>query len=297
MPDDKFYDLIKKMWRFYGKLKLKTINLEEQKVVYLEANPNSSEIIVMLHGITADKYMWPIFARKFVNNGYRVIIPDLPPFGESSYSENINYSIQQQTEYLKKILTKLGVNKSFHIMGNSMGGGIAGKFTILYPELIKSLVLFDNMGVYSVKRTDFLKNIEAGKKNLMLIKNKEDLEGMLNLVYHKLPFIPSKVKKILLRDGIKNYDRNKKVFDDLLAENWYFENELDKINTATFIMWGRNDKVFDVSTASFLNKGIANSKVYIVDNCGHMPMNENPLFSSKKILNFLQELNKQVNKE
>jgi pimeloyl-ACP methyl ester carboxylesterase len=172
-----------------------------------------------------------------------------------------------------------------------MGGGVAGKFTILYPKSIKSLTLIDNMGVYSVKRTKFLENLESGGKNLMLIKTREDLNEMFKLVYHKVPFIPSKIKNVILEEGIKNHDRNKKVFDDLMKEEWYFENELDKINTPTLIMWGEYDEVFDLSSAYLLNKGIKNSKIKIIDNSGHIPMNETPNPTSETVLDFINNIN------
>ncbi len=284
------YELVKWIWRKYAEVKIKKIEVNHENMIYLEGNHESKRVIVMLHGITADKYVWSIFARKFVKEGYRVIIPDLPPFGESSYNENINYSIEYQAKNLKVFLKILGVDK-FHIMGNSMGGGIATKFTILYPQTINSLVLFDNMGIYSVKKTKFLKNLEEGKRNLMLIKNKKELDIMLKLVYHKIPFIPFPIKEELLKESIINYNKNKHVFDNLLTENWDLEKELYKINVPTFIMWGKYDNVFDISTLGVINKGIKNSQSFIVDNCGHMPMNEKALFSSKMILNFLQKLN------
>jgi pimeloyl-ACP methyl ester carboxylesterase len=42
--------------------------------------------------------MWPFFAKKFVKNNYRVIALDLPPFGESTYNDQINYSIENQAK-------------------------------------------------------------------------------------------------------------------------------------------------------------------------------------------------------
>jgi len=285
------FDLVKLGWRKYAGLDIKSILVNSRKMVYLEANPNSKNIIVMLHGITADKYMWPVFARKFVKNGYRVIIPDLPPFGESEYDLSINYSLENQAKNLKIFLENINVNHKIHIMGNSMGGGVSAKFTILYPDLVTSLVLFDNMGIYSVKRTKFLENLESGDKNLMLIKNKSDLNGMLNLVYHKQPFIPPVIKKELLRERKLSYDKDKKVFNDLLSEKWYLEEELDKIKVKTFIIWGKYDEVFDFSTVEVLKMGIENSNSLIVDNCGHMPMNEKAYYTAKKVLKFIKSLN------
>ena len=290
ISDKKLYNIIKFLYRAISKTKLKSILVNNQKVVYLEANPKSENVIVLLHGITADKYIWPYFARRFAKKGYRVIIPDLPPFGESQYDENIDYSVEYQAKNLRDILKAIKLEGDFHLAGNSMGGGVAAKLAILHPELIKSLILIDNMGIYTAKRTEFLNNIESGGKNFLLIQNKEDLQKMLNLVYYKIPYIPKAVARELIREGRLNYDLNKKVFDDLIKEEWYMDNDLDKIKVPTFILWGSDDKVFDISSVKILEEGIKGSSSDIINKSGHLPINEHGDISSEKVMNFIENL-------
>ena len=281
------YDAIKWFWRKYARLHTETVYINNEKNVYFTNKIKSDKIIIMLHGITADKYMWAIFSKKFTNKGYKVIIPDIPPFGESDYNPNIKYTINYQAENLKKFMEKLNI-KQAHISGNSMGGGIAAKFSIEFPQFTKSLILFDNLGIYSVKRSEFLKELEKGN-NLMLINNQKEFEKMLSLVYYKVPPIPCSVKKELTELNIKAKEKNKKVFDDLLKEEWNLEKELDKINVPALVIWGENDKVFDAETVEVLKK-IKNVKIKIIKKCGHMPMNEKPFKTSSKVLEFLKSL-------
>jgi hypothetical protein len=64
-----------------ARLERKTMQLGDHEITYLEGGKGPA--IVMLHGITADSGNWTRFARYYTAN-YRVVIPDLPGFGESS---------------------------------------------------------------------------------------------------------------------------------------------------------------------------------------------------------------------
>ncbi len=64
-----------------ARLERKTMQLGDHEITYLEGGKGPA--IVMLHGITADSGNWTRFARYYTAN-YRVVIPDLPGFGEAA---------------------------------------------------------------------------------------------------------------------------------------------------------------------------------------------------------------------
>src|SRR4030042_6829874 len=127
-------------------LTLKSVNIPDFKVVYLEGGTGDTTI-VMLHGFSASKDHWLRFSKYFTQN-YHVIIPDLPGFGESSKPQDKKYNIMSQVERLNLLAKELKLTK-FHIVGNSMGGNIAGNYAATYPEMVKTLGLFDAAGVIS----------------------------------------------------------------------------------------------------------------------------------------------------
>ncbi|MDZ7587819.1 MAG: alpha/beta hydrolase [Parasphingorhabdus sp.] len=49
---------------------------------------------------------------------------------------------------------------------------------------------------------------------------------------------------------------------------------LDEIRLPTLIIWGRHDRLIDVSCATVLHEGIANSELLILEDAGHVPMIE-----------------------
>ena len=285
ISDTTFLNFITNLNIKLAKMKVKNISTSKGRVEYIEGGNNNTEVLLLLHGITADKNQWPIFAKQFIKK-YRVIALDLPPFGNSEIDWNYKYSLKNQAKLLKEIIDKLEIS-NFHIVGNSMGGGVAAEFVLQNPNLVKSLALFDTMGVYSAKRTDFLNNLESGENNFLLIQNFQDIDKMFEVLFYKSPFTPKKIKREILRLGKENFKINNYIFDNLIEEDYWLENELHKIDIPTLILWGEDDKIFDKSSTEVIEKNIKNTTLVIIEKCGHLPMFERPKATAKAYQNFL----------
>ena len=61
----------------------------------------------------------------------------------------------------------------------------------------------------------------------------------------------------------------------------------DKIYIPTMIIWGRDDQLFPVEEAESLNSQISNSKLEVIDHCGHIPQEEKPRITFNIINDFL----------
>ncbi|MCB2065445.1 MAG: alpha/beta fold hydrolase [Erythrobacter sp.] len=76
----------------------------------------------------------------FVDAGFRVILPDLIGYGQSSKPEGIDYTLQLFTDTLYDALRQHGIDQAV-LVGNSLGGGIALLMTLDHPEFASKLVL------------------------------------------------------------------------------------------------------------------------------------------------------------
>ena len=76
------------------------------------------------------KTIGPVFA-KFISPAYHLVALDLPGFGESTCLEDASYSIEDQAKRLNRFADAVGLKK-FHIVGNSMGGLIAARYTVMF---------------------------------------------------------------------------------------------------------------------------------------------------------------------
>jgi abhydrolase domain-containing protein 6 len=272
--------------RTEAKLTIKSVNIPDFKIVYAEGG--TGDTIILVHGFTGNKDNWPSFAKLFTPN-YRVIIPDLPGFGDSSKPQDKNYSIMSQVERLHLFAKELKLTK-FHLAGNSMGGSIAGNYAATYPDMVKTLGLFNSAGVVSPIKSERALLLEKGI-NPFVIKDVSDFDKLMEFAFVKPPQIPSFMKKYLAKQAIKASPFNQKIGKDTSSDSLILESKLDKITAPTLILWGDSDKLIHVSSVDVFAKGIKNSKSVVIKECGHMPMLEKPAETAAIYQDFLQGKN------
>jgi 4,5:9,10-diseco-3-hydroxy-5,9,17-trioxoandrosta-1(10),2-diene-4-oate hydrolase len=76
----------------------------------------------------------------FVAAGFRVVLPDLIGYGQSSKPEDIDYTLALFTDTLYEALQAIGIRKAT-LIGNSLGGGIAIQMSLDHPGFIDRLIL------------------------------------------------------------------------------------------------------------------------------------------------------------
>lgn len=125
-----------------------TIQGESLQMAYMDVKPRQSngETIMLLHGKNFNGAYWRETATRLQQQGYRVIIPDQIGFGKSSKPVSIQYSFQLLAKNTKSLLDTLNVQK-LAILGHSMGGMLATRFALMYPETVNKLILENPIGL------------------------------------------------------------------------------------------------------------------------------------------------------
>ena len=108
-----------------------------------ESGPVDGAPVIFIHGSGPGASGASNFrdnAAAFAAAGYRVILPDLIGYGESSKPEGIDYTLDLFTETLLAALDALGVERAT-LIGNSLGGGIAIQIALSRPDFVDQLIL------------------------------------------------------------------------------------------------------------------------------------------------------------
>lgn len=257
---------------YYG-FEQTSVDIGEMKLAAYIGGPEDKPAIVMIHGYSADKDVWPRFAKYFVED-YRVIIPDLAGHGDTGFDPTSSFRGPAQAERVSKMMTALGIEKA-HIIGNSMGGFITGWFARLYPDQTITATPVDPAGVASPIPSDREVMIANGQ-NPFFVKSREDFDSFYPMTMEKPPYLP---EFILAAMAQKYQDRRQELvaIDADLGSNDGLIDELEQITAPTLIMWGNADRLLHVSAAAIWQSKIANSQVHIFDGVGHMPMVEVPV--------------------
>ncbi|MDQ8193766.1 alpha/beta hydrolase [Coraliomargarita sp. SDUM461004] len=115
---------------------------------YMDVAPRGEALatVLLLHGKNFSGAYFEETARALLQEGYRVVMPDQIGFGKSSKPENYQYSFQQLAQNTRQLLESLQIQK-VHVLGHSMGGMIASRFALMYPEMTTSLTLLNPIGL------------------------------------------------------------------------------------------------------------------------------------------------------
>jgi abhydrolase domain-containing protein 6 len=157
-----------------------------------------------------------------------------------------------------------------------MGGHISALYAARYPEQVLSVALFDNAGVTAPQKSELAERLEQGERNPLIVKEPEDFNRLLDLVFVEAPPLPTVLKDYMAEQAIAQRDHYEKIFDHLRNRYIPLEPELPKIQAPTLLLWGDKDKVLDVSSIQVMQPLLRKPSVVIMENCGHAPMIERP---------------------
>ncbi|MGN7822122.1 alpha/beta fold hydrolase [Chitinophaga sp. 22536] len=117
-------------------------------MAYMDIQPSrpNGQTVVLLHGKNFCGAYWDSTAASLANNGFRVIIPDQIGFGKSSKPAHLQYSFQFLAQNTKALLDTLDIHKAA-ILGHSMGGMLAVRFALMYPDITTKLILENPIGL------------------------------------------------------------------------------------------------------------------------------------------------------
>lgn len=269
-----------------GRLVRKTVRVGDIDWPYLEGGPKDAEVVVLVHGFGADKDHWSM-AAPHITDRYRLIAPDLPGFGENDLSLARSYRIKAQADRLVEFLDALGIEKC-HLGGNSMGGFIALQAALDHPDRLKSLTLVNNAGVVGSSDSELQQAVAAGE-NPLVMRELGDVDGLMAFVMHKPRAIPGQFKKVMFHEAKRREALLDKVFEDIILDALEAPatDRLGEVQTRTLIIWGKHDRVIDVSCVPVLEQGIKGAQAVVFDHVGHLPMMEDPEAFAKAHIGFL----------
>lgn len=233
-------------------------------------------VVVMIHGFTGSKENWYPLARA-LRGSYRLLIPDLPGWGESERKPDAVYGFPEQAAHVAAFITALSPDVPVVLLGHSMGGGITALAAARYPALIAKVGLLDAAGVRFADNR-FGLDVLAGK-NPFAVHDVDTLRRYIDTVFFdqaSKPWIPWPASWGLIRQRIHDADFEQAVLDRIgrSEENLLPGEEAIHIRQPTLLLWGRQDAVIDPSALALYGERIPQARKLLLDGCGHMALME-----------------------
>ncbi|WP_405246039.1 alpha/beta fold hydrolase [Cellulophaga sp. Asnod2-G02] len=282
---------------------------QELKMAYMDVTPNNytGKNIVLLHGKNFNGAYWKTTIAALTKKGYRVIVPDQIGFGKSSKPDHLHYTFQQLAQNTKALLDTLHIKETV-ILGHSMGGMLATRFALMYPEITEKLILENPIGLEDWKLKVPYKPVEWWYTN-ELKKNYEGIKKYQLVNYYDNHWKPAYDQWVnLLAGWTLNSDYKTISWNAALTYDMIFTQpvvyEFKNITVPTLLIIGTRDRTAlgkplvtdEVRKTMGLyselgkqtQKAIPNSTLVELENVGHLPHIEKFDAFIKALINYLE---------
>lgn len=265
-------------------LVLRTARVGQFDMPYLDGA--RGEPLVLVHGFGGDKDNFTRIAR-FLTPHFRVIIPDLPGFGDATRDPGASYGMSEQVARLHAFLEQLGI-PACHLGGNSMGGFISAQYAATWPLAVKSLWLLDPAGTLASHSSEMLQHYEKTGLNPLLVTSVDAFDGTIAATTHKAPFLPRFARTTLGRRAVADFELHTRIMREM-QNSPLLESSNGPLETPALIVWGEHDKILSPQGAQSFAALFPNSQVVIMKGIGHLPMAEAPKQTAADYMAFMRQ--------
>ncbi|KAK1773101.1 Alpha/Beta hydrolase protein [Copromyces sp. CBS 386.78] len=119
---------------------------------FSSVGPREPQTVLLLHGKNFCGPTWYAAATPLQNAGYRVILPEQLGFCKSTKPTQYTFDLEALATNTRNLLKALGVTKPPIVIGHSLGGMLASRYALTYPEFTKSLMLVSPIGLEDWKQ-------------------------------------------------------------------------------------------------------------------------------------------------
>lgn len=270
------------------------VSVDGARIHFQEFGIAGDPPIVLIHGYTASTFVWRSVAPMLAEAGFHVIALDLLGFGFSEKPRWFDYSIDSQARVVSRFMDRTGIGRAI-VVGSSYGGAVAATLALDYGERVEKLVLVDavandDLRSHPILRlcsipgvgeaiAPFLADTKAFHRHRMFktlspanhhLISKERVDSIVR------PLAAADAHHSLLATS-RNWHANRITYDAHL------------IDQPTLIIWGEDDKVIPITDAYTLHDRILHSRLVILKNCGHVPMEEKSDLFAELVAEFCRD--------
>lgn len=263
------------------------------KMRYLESKQGvriSDRHILFIHGLGSSADRW-LDIPDAISMYYHTIAVDLIGFGGSDKPKDVNYTIEQFSEFILEFIEKIGLSgddRKITLVGHSLGGYIAVDFAIRNKGLIEKLVLLDSSG--------FLKGPTPLLEQYLNAAKYPSYDSVRN-VFEQMVAQPWKVLPVIINFFITriNSPGAKYPFESAYQNSTTTQIDLSRLKSIedipTLIIWGKSDNLIPIEYSEPFKQVFKNYRVEMIEDAGHAPFVEKPAIICEILHSFLSQNN------
>ena len=263
----------------------RTASIDGVDVFYREAGPANAPVVLLLHGFPTSSHMFrnliPLLA-----DGYRVIAPDYPGFGQSGSPDRASfaYSFAHYADIIDKLTVKLGASRySMYVM--DYGAPVGYRLAIAHPERVQALIV-QNGNAYTEGLEAFWDPIKAYWAEDTPAR-RQALEWLVTLETTKFQYTDGMgdLSRIspdnwIVDQALLDRPGNRDIQLDLFRDYGtnvplypQFQAFFRERKPPTLIVWGKNDKIFPEEGAHPYLRDLPQAEMHLLDT-GHFALED-----------------------
>jgi 2-hydroxymuconate-semialdehyde hydrolase len=266
------------------------ITLRGAEIHYVQKG-SGERTIILVHGLGGGAFTFRNNIDALADKGYKVYAIDLKGFGLSEKVIGSDYSHIEQAKILLDFMEKKGIEKAT-VAGHSMGGRVALIAYDMKPQNFENIILIDSAGLENNSPAFYNSLVTQPIVDILyynIFVKEKNFRKFLSSAFFNSDFVSPEVIRLYL-EPFKIKNANKAFLSVLKSNSAYdIESVLKKIDIPVFILWGRNDGWISLESAYRFNLLIKGSELAVIDNAGHVSMEEQPEAVNKKIIEFLDK--------
>ncbi|PTR20237.1 4,5:9,10-diseco-3-hydroxy-5,9,17-trioxoandrosta-1(10),2-diene-4-oate hydrolase [Rhodococcus sp. OK519] len=274
----------------------RTVTVDGRRVHYNEAG--DGPVAILLHGAGPGVSGWanfehnlPVFAESF-----RTLVIDQPGFGDSEGTDFEGDYYTHSAETVVGLMDELGIDKA-HLVGNSLGGGVALRLALNNPDRVDRLAL---MGPGGLTTRLFTPEPTLGHTRLYeYTAPPGPTRDKLAVFMRGMVFDEKFVTEDMIDDrfersqrpgAAESFERMRVSFlsaeGKLALELW---REASRVQHETLMLWGREDLINPYDGGLFAFSQMPNASLHVMSRCGHWAQIERADEFNRTVLGFLLE--------
>jgi pimeloyl-ACP methyl ester carboxylesterase len=257
---------------------------------------------VYLHGLGGSATNWTELAGLLAARANGLAV-DLPGFGLSPPSKTADYRMATQAEAIARVLEG---GQPAHLVGNSMGGGIALLLAAARPELVRTLTLISpampdlrpDLRRLSDPRIALAMVPFLGRKAraaLAGLTARDQIEQMLRLCFAEPERVSAArvelaVAELAERNAVPWAGKAVNTAATAIFRDWLVPASRSlwavahRVTAPTLVVWGTNDRVISVRKAPRTAGSLPNGRLLVLPRTGHTAQMERPVTVARAVL-------------
>jgi pimeloyl-ACP methyl ester carboxylesterase len=250
--------------------------------------------LLLIHGFGASTYTWRHVAPELAKS-YRVIAVDLKGFGQSDKPFDGRYSVYDQAELLAQLIEDKDL-RDLTLVGHSFGGGVALLLALEANQRLDGritwLVLLDSIA-YPQNIPVFFRLLDVplvSQLGVRMVPPLVQTRVALQIAYfddskidpEEIELYAAPLKTAAGKHAIIHSARQIVPEDiESLSERY------KTIELPTLILWCDHDRIVPLEVGIKLRRTLPNSTLRLIEDCGHMPQEEQPASTLALIKGFI----------